>query len=298
MKTMTISFINHEKRKSIALKNARNTSVKKGLLIALVIAMLTVMLASCDEISLFPPNVAEARDDYYIENFKPEDYGFTKPIKDVLNGNNFSKDNNENYSYFLNSVNSAIERGYYGCTIADESCMACWNIVRLDELRRNVILSLEDPSGEDEGWEHNVVSTSDDFVIMSKDKSGKIYFTGLVNGKFRNDAGFIDKETTKALKSLINDVGYDKAVEITRTSTIGMAVRCSGDDGYNGMYAIVDLRRSTSDENGNLLPFEDVCYTIKNITFYKSNTSDEILRIVPEYDIDEDYLDKYVPKRE
>ena len=153
-------------------------------------------------------------------------------------------------------------------------------------------------SGEDEGWEHNVVSTSDDFVIMSKDKSGKIYFTGLVNGKFRNDAGFIDKETTKALKSLINDVGYDKAVEITRTSTIGMAVRCLGDDGYNETYALLLCKRSTTDENGNLLPFENVSYTIDDVVFFEKGTNDKILYIVPEYDIDEDYLDKYVPKRE
>ena len=90
-----------------------------------------------------------------------------------------------------------------------------------EKSRRNVALVLDIDDEDTNGWVHTLVSTSDDFALVSRDSEGNAYLTGLVDGEIRSDAGFMSEETFKNTYKLIDQNGYDEALNIIRKEFFG-----------------------------------------------------------------------------
>ncbi len=272
----------------------KNTFVKKGALIALAVALVTPALAGCDELNF--GGVASGSEEIYLESFEPEAYGLVGPFAGELNIEALLSEENVGYVYLDDIVNSlsnysSLRDLRKGKGMNASKCIAYWSLARSDELRKNVVLPLKNVSKDKSTWEHSIVSTSDDFVLMSQDWKGTKYFTGFVNGEFRNDVGFISKETIDVVQKTIKERGYEETLGISRMSFFGMLAYYDCEEEDNKNFSVSSKSETRNPENNLMSAYG----FIEDFELYDSNDN-TIISIALEYDISEDYLDKYVWK--
>ncbi len=291
---------------SSALKTSALGCIKKGLSAALVTAMLTTMLASCDmlqenvqgpgEDGSTIETLAEGETVPYYDWILPSQFGLEHVFKefDITNlyygteGHEFLGGLYEN---FLEE-----EKNNPGAMFVDyDMTNYFYKLTSGAEDRRNVIWELSD-SDEKHGWSHTLVSTADDFALVSKNKS-KYFVTGLVNGKLYDDAYTMGSEAYNDIQQEIKNKGYEHVLNTVRDEFFGiMQIYASHQNDM--VYLAYDGKIDNMyDENGELtLPSERI-YTMRNIYINSQETGKTIATITPTYDIPDNYIDQFIENK-
>lgn len=221
-----------------SLKASVANYVKKGLSVALVTAMLTTCLASC-EMGKNPENTTNngvGGDDTKIEEVET-DYTKAKlvvkePVTTSISADECSLGALKAFDLtdILTDSESFSELDglYKGLLSAEEYydkdnttamlALCLWKMADNNGDHRRVMFVQKD---EQVGWEHRLISSETGLVLVSNDKSGKTYLTGLVEGSLRNDLGLISDEQIAVFKDLATEMNYIEIVDYTRKNFFG-----------------------------------------------------------------------------
>lgn len=193
---------------------------------------LTSMLASCDELSLSMPFGGEEVTTeaetlpYYNPAFTPSGFGLG-PVFDKIRYKDFilsglGSSYFDEQAEFYKNVDTASLRGLEKSEY-DIYCMYV-SFAGLNGKNSDILLSIESaPEYQGtSGWTHTIVSAGDDFALVSKDAEGNVKITGMYNGEIRSDAGFLDETVYTGIKMLVNQMGYEEAVDYSRKEFFGV----------------------------------------------------------------------------
>ncbi len=140
------------------------------------------------------------------------------------------------------------------------------------------------------GWKHELISTADDFALVSKDlETREVFVTGFVNGQLYDGLHLMGSEEYNQLIDIINENGYKKTMNSVRDEFWGGLWSFQKEDNINGY---VLLSNSISEiPDGDI---SRIVYTHDEIKLW-SNTQDKlILEFEPKYDIADSYIeDRY-----
>ena len=221
-----------------SLKASVANYVKKGLSVALVTAMLTTCLASC-EMGKNPEkttNNGVGGDDTKIEEVET-DYPKAKlvvkePVTTSISADECSLGALKAFDLtdiLTDSESfSELDSLYKGLLSAEEYydkdnttamlALCLWKMADNNDNHRRVMFLQDD---EQTGWSHELVSSETGLLMVSNDKNGNGYLTGLVEGSLRNDLGLISDEQIAIFKDLATEMSYIEIVDYTRKNFFG-----------------------------------------------------------------------------
>ena len=217
---------------SSALKTSALGYVKKGLSLALVTAMLTTMLASCDE--LIGPGVdtgtseEQTTEEYYevYENGLHPKFELGGPFKEM----NFIKmlsDGHEKKS-LEKEMEAFHKRMDKGQAFKDaekskkDALVASIENILNQEYDRCAVFKLSHPPMDENEYKYDhaiIVADKEMYLLTSDNEEEGYYVTGFVDGKFRDDLDMLDANLEGYVDAyLANGVNYDMAVQNAKAS--------------------------------------------------------------------------------
>ena len=274
--------------------------VKRGLPMTLAALTLTSMLASCDELSLSMPFGGEEVTTeaetlpYYNPAFTPSGFGLG-PVFDKIRykdfilsglGSSFFDEKAE----FYKDVDTASLRGTEQTRYIRYCTYASY--AGLNGEKSNIMLYINSsPEYQGtSGWTHTIVSAGDDFALVSKDAEGNVKITGMYNGEIRSDAGFLAETVYTEMNMLVNQMGYENAVDYSRKEFFGFLYSIITTDTFVDEYfnlkGGVDGDRF-KDENGNVVNI----YNMAPLLF-ANKEGDYLSQFYPQYNIPDNYIDQ------
>ena len=302
MKTMA-EIVESIKNEAFTENNSGKLPKRVALLLALI--MLTTMLASCDEFDKpghGRPETTKNPAGQETENPEFPTYEYLE-IEDFVGTPSKARDCGlrafENFDFsgcfingtfgqdLKNKVNYFLSDEYDLSSMSQEglcSTLALWNYVGADHDRENVEIDFTYVFDSD--WTHKIISTSDDFALVSKAPSGELFVTGFKDGKFKNELGLVNADSIKILKAVSSISTYNEILEYSRKEFFGQIAQQALGESLN-VYAGAVMR----DKYGNDIPIQDLECSINGITFFHANGGILAKSTVNE-GISEDYIDQ------
>lgn len=246
----------------------------------LALTMLTSCLASCDEFSLSghghgtsDPDIEENIEPETLELPKYEHLEIEEFVGEPLDpyecslGFFYKFDFSRSFSggFFGKQLENDFNRYFSddyewnGFDIERFTAFALWKYSDEDYGRENIEIDI---SVVESNWTHKIISTETDFALVSKAPNGKLYVTGLMDGKLKNDAGLIDAKSITSLKEISSNATYNEILDYTRKEFCGQLFELSKDKDI-----IFDLHADTYDRDGNVLPVKEMTVAISRVLF-------------------------------
>lgn len=213
------------------MNTRRLQTIMTGLLAVLLLAS---TLAACDEIGsgeLSESTEEIINSDEIYNNGISELYGLTGIFSELNYKGLITNTSNSNYNYIMNSYKKLEKRvekdnlTVSDVTIEDKRVACIGQVINGEQ--GNVVINVNS-----ENWNHKIVTTADDFFMISKDTKTEVsYLTGFFNGQFYNDLGMNGEESVElVIQSLNKSDGYDKLVQRLKGEFWGIILRESIDE--------------------------------------------------------------------
>ncbi len=271
----------------------------------LALTILTAMLASCDEFdkpgherphetgNSVESSTTEINSDQNVEyNIPSNDFGMHGFFAEIdfgeLIGN---RDNARYWEELIEKCQVKQQQNLSASEFSIEECLAiAYNQLLNDNGRYdNVVFHINNLIPDRSGWEHKLVSTQDEFALLSKDAKGNFYVTGLYNNEIRNDAGMIDDRSEEIIADYIKLNGYEKALSETKCSFFSKLIQLNMQREDGTIKSFVSAGVSiTKDPNFH------ATYSghITSLNFAYGYTTTSIVE--PQYQIPDRYIESYI----
>ena len=245
----------------------------------LALTMLTSMLASCDEFghpghgndtgeqeTIEIPTYEHLEIEEFVgEPIDPKECGLRAfdyfDFNNKFVSNNFLDQFETEIKYYL-SDEYEHKAGDYDAYFA----LALWGFADDSYGRTNFEIDIYYVFNSD--WTHKIVSTTNDFAMVSKSPSGELFMTGFVDGKLKNELGLIKDDEISQLQKQSTSVKYNQMVDIARKSFLGqvLSLKRQRKLGGSGVGAL-----QWYDKEGNLLPAEELECEVLGLIFLHEN---------------------------
>ena len=271
----------------------------------LALAVLTTCIASCDEVDepgdqrphetgdrvegLTTETNMEQNLEYDIPSNDFGMYGFLAEIDfGELIGNH---DNATYWEKLIEECQKKQKQNVSAGEFSMEECLAiAYNQLLIDNGRYdNVVFHINNLIPNRSGWEHKIVSTQDEFALLSKDSKGNFYVTGLYNNEIRNDAGIINDRSEKIIVSHIKSNGYIQTLRETKRSFFSKLIQLNMQREDGTIRSSVSTGVSITKD-----PNFEATYTgnITSLNFVYGYTTTSI--VDPQYQIPDRYIESCI----
>ena len=264
-RTETVESIRNEEIRALA-----KLPQKAALLLA--VAMLTTMLASCDEISVdssigttgetsvedsvasAEPSVEDsAVTDEPYNNGISELYGLTGFFSELSYKDLITNTSNSNYNYVIDNYEKTMKNFKEGKITYSELTSEQSDIIGIGQIlsgeKGGVILNIDTNE-----WNHKIITTENDFFMISQDlASGRSCITGLYDNQFYNELGMNSEESEQLTRSGIEVSGnYDKVVQRLKGEFWGRVLKEAIDENNRDYSGTVEIGMLRSSDNNNI----------------------------------------------
>ena len=293
-----------------SIEKHKNTFIKKGVPVALAIALTLPLLTACDEFGNpthghKPPkettDVTETGDfsDSTIEEVTGDENAESDAdfdlgpmldqidFVDLLTSTEGQECTDAMYERFLNSVADEPGQLRYSGEIGNYLRVLTSEV---GEKRHNVMLEIKNV--DNNRWSYVLVSTKDDFAVVARDsKKHNDYIVGFMDGKVVDQAGYLNQTARAMINGMIMAEGYEATMNQVRDEFFGqlLALRTSGNEDY--MLPILGKIHNVRNEDRDLNPVEERDYIIEQIQVVSAFDAEEIYTTMDAtYDIPDNYL--------
>ena len=179
-------------------------------------------------------------------------YGIPAPFADVDYSEVFNGGGSKYYNQLTNQEWPNIEPkgtySFYESMIGD------------GRRRENVAITFS-PADAGVRWVHTIVSTSDDLLVYSVDKTlNETYLTGFCDGEFYNETGMISRDLENQIAEEISTNGYHTVLSSLRKDLAGFLCKMEND----GFINLSKENATVYDYDGNEVAYTSVLTRVED----------------------------------
>lgn len=292
-----------------SIEKHKNTFIKKGVPVALALALTVPVLTACDEIDgpgqgSKPPKettgITETGDfsDATIEEITGHDnvetgadFNFGPMLEnidfaDLLTSTEGQEFADTIYDKFLNAVAEAPGQILYA---GEPGNYFRYLTSAVGEKRHNVMFEIT--NAENSRWSYVLVSTKDDFAVVARDsKKHNDYIVGFMDGKIVDQLGYLDSNTRSLLNGMVMSEGYDATMNQVRDEFFGKLTALYGLNDEDYALSLLGEVCNLWNEDRDLKPVEERDYIIEQIQVINAYNGDIYTTMTATYDISDNYL--------
>ena len=291
-----------------SIEKHKNTFIKKGVPVALAIALTMPLLTACDEFGNpthghKPPkettDVTETGDfsDSTIEEVTGDesvesdaDFNFGPLLGQIDFGALVTDTEGQEevdviYDKYLNAVETQSGPMYAG----RDSNFVRSIMSDAGSKRRNIMFEIT--NAENDRWSYVLVSTKDDFAVVARDsKKHNDYIVGFMDGKVVDQMGYLNQSARALINGMIMTNGYEATMNQVRDEFFGQIYMLSGLRDEDYVFGIGGNMKNVYNDYGFMNDPEDFIYEIQYIHVGERATRKDVVMMTPTYDIPDNYL--------
>ena len=292
-----------------SIEKHKNAFIKKGVPVALALALTMPLLTACDEFG--KPTHGHKPPKETTDVTETGDFS-DSTIEEVTGGENAESDADFDlgpmldqidfvdlltsteghdfidyaYNMFLESAKSNPEMIYY-----DGEPGNYFRVLTsaVGEKRHNIMLEIKNV--DNNRWSYVLVSTKDDFAVVARDsKKHNDYIVGFMDGKVVDQMGYLNQTARVMINGMIMAEGYDATMNQVRDEFFGQLLNlyCAQDEDYKLSF-LGDVH-NVRNEDRDLNPVEERDYIMTEIQVFNKFTGESYTTMDATYDIPDNYL--------
>lgn len=292
-----------------SIEKHKNTFIKKGVPVALAIALTLPLLTACDEFG--KPTHGHKPPKETTDVTETGDFS-DSTIEEVTGGENVDSDADFDFGPLLDQLDFAdlltstegqecIDAMYekFLNSVAEKPGQISYsgetgNFIRVltsevGEKRHNVMFEIKNV--DNNRWSYVVVSTKDDFAVVARDsKKHNDYIIGFMDGKVVDQMGYLNQSARALINGMIMAEGYEATMNQARDEFFGqlLVLRVSEDEDY--ILGFSSKIHNLRNEDRDLNPVEERDYTIEKIQVINAYNGEIYTTMDATYDIPDNYL--------
>lgn len=299
METRIWSERGENKRTSAPTRKKRwGTLVKKGILLALVLALTLSAFAACDGPDETETGAGTGSPDATIGDVTGTvdggigaDFNFGPMLDqidfvDLLTSTEGQECTDAMYEKFLNAVTEAPGQMLYA---GEPGNYFRYLTSAVGEKRHNVMLEIKNV--DDNRWSYVLVSTKDDFAVVARDsKKHNDYIVGFMDGKVVDQAGYLDQTARAMINGMIMANGYEATMNQVRDEFFGQLLFLRTSEDGDCVLSYLGKVHNVRNEDRDLNPVEERDYIMTEIQVLNKFTGEIYTTMDATYDIPDNYL--------
>lgn len=156
--------------------------------------------------------------------------------------------------------------------------------------RQNIVLKIDSEKyrKREKEWEHSIVSTGDDFALVSRkiDERRNYYITGFVNGELYDGLHLMGSEDYNEMIEIINQNGYEKTMNAVRDEFWGRLWEwCTHETDDIVLLFALDIFK-----NDDTPSHETSTFIFQYLEVYSNSTQTTLSEIEPDYDVSDSFI--------